>query len=212
MDLVVVEPPAQVEDPPLKRALSYEVTITVLQGDGLPLRDEASSPPPLGDHGGSRRRRRDSWSQGSSLGSAEDGPSPRGAAPRAREPDASEPAREGAGVQEVAVVAPSPGAVPTAVEIIDGMEALKIIPSVAAGCMSPGNPVDVGINEDAYSNGDLAGLELTEYFHGPSPMLSTEVGVYPAHQPSLALGLVDPIEAELETLGETQNDGYQPSS
>ena len=59
MELVVVEPPAPiVEDPPLKRALSYDVVITVapvarrVLGMGAP-----PAPPPTGHGEGHRRRR-----------------------------------------------------------------------------------------------------------------------------------------------------------
>ncbi|RCV21634.1 hypothetical protein SETIT_4G153600v2 [Setaria italica] len=84
MELVVVEPPAPLveDDPPLKRALSYDIKITVapdarrVAGVGAPL-----APPPAG-HGAGRRRRRDSCSPGSSPRSSGDGSPSRGAAPR----------------------------------------------------------------------------------------------------------------------------------
>jgi len=86
MDLVVVEPPAPVvEVPPVKRALSYAVSITVVPGDGRLPEEEAPPAPPPACGGGRRRRRRDSSSSSSSLQSpAKDSPS-RGVAPRSLE-------------------------------------------------------------------------------------------------------------------------------
>jgi hypothetical protein len=83
MDLVVVEPPVPVvEAPPVKRALSYEISITVVPGQ-LPVVEAPPPPPPAceGGSGGRRRRRRDSSSSSSSR---RDSPS-RGAAPSSPE-------------------------------------------------------------------------------------------------------------------------------
>ena len=85
MDLVVVEPLAPVaEAPPLKRALSYEVQITVLLDAGRAAGAGAPPAPPPAGHGGGRRWRRDSRSPGASPRSSGDGSPPRGAASRFR--------------------------------------------------------------------------------------------------------------------------------
>jgi len=53
MDLVVVEPPAPVvEVPPVKRALSYAVGITVVPGDGRFPEEAPPAPPPACGGGG----------------------------------------------------------------------------------------------------------------------------------------------------------------
>ena len=134
--------------PPVKRALSYDVQITVVPevgrsaGAGAPL-----APPPDG-HGGGRRRRRDSRSLGASPRSSGDGSPPRGAAPRFR--GCAGPGCEGGGtgVQELdgavrsgdteaAVVAASPCNSPTTEEVIDHLATLVIdLPSGDGGVSS----------------------------------------------------------------------------
>jgi len=77
MDLVVVEPPAPVaEAPPVKRALSYDVQITMVPEVGRSAGAGAPPAPPPDGHGGGHRRRRDSRSTGASPRSSGDGSLP----------------------------------------------------------------------------------------------------------------------------------------
>jgi hypothetical protein len=105
MDLVVIEPPAHVEEnPPVKHALSYLVNIAVLphveHSSGL----AAPPAPPSSGHGGRRRRRWDSRSLEGSRSSS-DGSLHWDDAPRPRDRGSRIQSGGGAGVQKVLVVA-----------------------------------------------------------------------------------------------------------
>lgn len=126
----------------MKRALSYDVQITVVPEVGRSAGAGAPPAPPPDGHGGGRRRRRDSRSLGASPRSSGDGSPPRGAAPRFR--GCAGPGCEGGGtrVQELdgavrSGVAASPCNSPTTEEVIDHLATLVIdLPSGDGGVSS----------------------------------------------------------------------------
>ncbi|CAO2152189.1 unnamed protein product [Urochloa humidicola] len=145
MDLIVVEPPAPVEEhPPVKRALSYSVNIAV---EPYLVRPSGPDAPPAthqNAHGGRRRRRRDSRSPDvASRSSTEEFPS-RDDAPRSLNHGDCNHLGGGAGTQgarlvdscsaskkAAAATDSSRRVLPAAMNCIDDMAALVILPAVS---------------------------------------------------------------------------------
>ncbi|CAO2045655.1 unnamed protein product [Urochloa humidicola] len=214
MDLVVVEPPAPVEEnPPIKRALSYQVNIAVKPHVERSLGSGVPPEPPQGGHGGRRRRRRESRSPDASSRSSAEGPLSRDDAPRSldqgshnqlgggeaerarRVEDCSEP-------KDAAATTVAPRRVPHAdMNVIDDMAALVILPS--ASRMGDAIP---GILEDG-----MRYLDLQEAGSGqadPLPESDGLVLIGPAQEtapPVPHIPIDEPVLSALEISPAIQN-------